>query len=172
MIAPLPLDGAPASPENRCVIELRHAASAGEVEAVRALFREYHRWVDEPCCFAGFEQELAGLPGEYAPPSGRLLLASEAGAPAGCAALRRLDAQTGEMKRLYVRPAFRARGLGRQLAEAVIAAAREAGYARLMLDTLPKMASAIALYRALAFAPRGPYAANPTPGAVFYELRL
>lgn len=172
MIAPLPLDGAPADAENRRVIELRQAASAAEIADVRALFREYHRWVDEPCCFAGFEAELAGLPGEYAPPAGRLLLASEAGAPAGCAALRRLDARTGEMKRLYVRPAFRARGLGRRLAEAVISAAREAGYASLVLDTLPKMASAIALYRALAFAPRGPYSAQPTPGAVFFELRL
>jgi ribosomal protein S18 acetylase RimI-like enzyme len=172
MIAPPPLDGASASPENRCVIELRQAASAAEIEEVRALFREYHRWVDEPCCFAGFEQELAGLPGEYAPPSGRLFLASEAGVPAGCAALRPLDARTGEMKRLYARPAFRGRSLGRRLAEAVIAAARETGYACLVLDTLPKMTSAIALYRALAFAPRGPYSANSTPGAVFYELRL
>jgi putative acetyltransferase len=172
MIAPLPLDVAASSPENRRVIELREAASAAEIDVVRGLFREYHRWVDEPCCFASFEQELAGLPGEYAPPSGRLLLASEAGAPAGCAALRRLDARTGEMKRLYVRPAFQGRGLGRRLAQQVIAAAREACYASLMLDTLPKMTSAIALYRALAFAPRGPYAVEPTPGAVFFELRL
>ncbi|HET9734259.1 MAG TPA: GNAT family N-acetyltransferase [Burkholderiales bacterium] len=154
------------------MIELRQASSSGEIEVLRGLFREYQRWVDEPCCFASFEQELAGLPGEYAPPAGRLLLASEAGAPAGCAALRRLDAQTGEMKRLYVRPAYRGRGLGRQLAAAVIDAARETGYASLVLDTLPKMASAIALYRALAFAPRGPYSAQPTPGAIFFERRL
>lgn len=172
MIAPPPLDVAPAAPENRRVIELRQAAGAAEIEALRGLFREYQRWVDEPCCFASFEQELAGLPGDYAPPAGRLLLASEAGAPAGCAALRRLDAKTGEMKRLYVRPAFRGRGLGRRLAEDVIGAARAAGYASLVLDTLPKMTSAIALYHALAFSPRGPYAANPTPGAIFFELRL
>lgn len=172
MIAPRPLDGAPGSPENGGVIELRHAASATDIEDARALFREYHRWVDEPCCFTSFEQELTGLPGEYALPWGRLLLASEAGVPAGCAALRRLDAKTGEMKRLYVRPAFQGRGLGRRLTEAVIAAAREAGYASLMLDTLPKMSSAIALYRALAFAPRGPYSGNPTPGAIFFERRL
>jgi putative acetyltransferase len=172
MIAPPPLDGAPTSLENGRVIELRQAADAAEIDVVRGLFREYHQWVDEPCCFASFDAELAGLPGEYAPPSGRLLLATAAGVAAGCAALRRLDAGTGEMKRLYVRPEFRGRGLARRLVGQVIAAAREAGYARLLLDTLPKMTSAIALYRALAFAPRGPYAANPTPGAVFFELRL
>ena len=154
------------------MIQLRQASSPADIEAVRALFREYQRWVDEPCCFASFEQELAGLPGEYAPPAGRLFLAVEDGASAGCAALRRLDAQTGEMKRLYVRPEFRGRGLGRRLATEVIGAARAAGHARLVLDTLPKMASASALYRALGFAPRGPYGANPTPGAIFFELRL
>jgi len=172
MIAPPPLDVAASIPENRRVIELREAASAAEIEEVRGLFREYERWVDEPCCFTTFEQELARLPGDYGPPAGRLFLASEAGAAAGCAALRRLDATTGEMKRLYVRPAFRGRGLGRRLARQVIAAAREAGCKRLVLDTLPKMASAIALYGALGFSPRGPYAANPTPGAIFFELKL
>jgi GNAT superfamily N-acetyltransferase len=154
------------------MIELRQAATPAEIEAVRALFREYERWVDEPCCFASFEQELAALPGEYAPPAGRLFLAAEGGASAGCAALRRLNAHTGEMKRLYVRPEFRNRGLGRRLAAEVIAAARAAGHARLVLDTLPKMASAIALYRALGFAPRDAYSATPTPGAIFFELRL
>ena len=172
MIAPPTLDGTACAPENRRMIELRQASSPAEIEAVRGLFREYERWVDEPCCFASFEQELAALPGDYAAPGGRLFLAQEADTAAGCAALRRLDAQSGEMKRLYVRPAFQGRGLGRRLAEAVIAAAREAGCARLLLDTLPKMASAIALYRALGFAPRGPYSAQPTPGAIFFELRL
>jgi ribosomal protein S18 acetylase RimI-like enzyme len=170
--APAVLDGAPRGRENRGMLELRQATSPADIEAVRALFREYARWVDEPCCFATFAQELEALPGEYAPPAGRLFLAEEAGASAGCVALRRLDAQAGEMKRLYVRPPFRGRGLGRRLATEVIAAARQAGYARLLLDTLPKMASAIALYRALGFAPRGPYSAAPTPGAVFFELRL
>ena len=172
MIAPLSLDGAAASLQNGCVIELRQAASAAEIEDVRGLFREYQRWVDEPCCFPTFEQELAGLPGEYVAPAGRLFLAREACASAGCAALRRLDASAGEMKRLYVRPKFRGRGLGQRLAGQVIAAAREAGYKRLMLDTLPKMTSAIALYRALGFSPRGPYSESPTPGAIFFELRL
>jgi ribosomal protein S18 acetylase RimI-like enzyme len=172
MIAPTPLDGARRAPENRGVTQLRQAASDAEIEELRRLFREYQQWVDEPCCFATFDKELAALPGDYAPPAGRLLLAAEAGASAGCAALRRLDAERGEMKRLYVRPAFQGQGLGRRLAEAVIGAAREAGYRHLLLDTLPKMTSAIALYRALGFAPRGPYSPAPTPGAIFFELRL
>jgi ribosomal protein S18 acetylase RimI-like enzyme len=172
MIAPPPLDGASRAPQNRRMIDLRQAATAAELEAVRELFREYERWVDAPCCFASFDKELAALPAEYAPPAGRLFLAGEAGAAAGCAALRRLDATSGELKRLYVRPTFQGRGLGRRLAEEVIAAARAAGYQRLVLDTLPKMASAIALYRALGFASRGPYSPSPTPGAIFFELRL
>jgi ribosomal protein S18 acetylase RimI-like enzyme len=148
------------------------AGGPGQIEQVRALFREYERWVDEPCCFASFERELAELPGEYGAPAGRLLLALEDGAPAGCAALRRLENGAGEMKRLYVRPAYRGRGLGRQLAEVLVDAARAAGCRALVLDTLPKMAAAIALYHALGFRPRGPYAAAPTPGALFFELRL
>ena len=139
---------------------------------MRALFREYERWVDEPCCFASFERELAELPGEYGPPAGLLLLAHEDGVPAGCVALRPLDGDNCEMKRLYVRPAYRGRGLGRRLAEAVVGAARAAGCRVLLLDTLPKMTPAIALYGALGFVPRGPYAAAPTPGALFFELRL
>jgi GNAT superfamily N-acetyltransferase len=148
------------------------ACGPERIEQVRALFREYQRWVDERCCFAGFERELAELPGEYGPPAGRLLLALEDGAPAGCAALRPLAGGACEMKRLYVRPAHRGRGLGRRLAEAMVGAARAAGCRALVLDTLPKMAPAIALYGALGFQPRGPYAAAPTPGALFFELRL
>ncbi|MDH5223124.1 MAG: GNAT family N-acetyltransferase, partial [Betaproteobacteria bacterium] len=87
--------------------ELRPARTGADLDAVRALFREYQAWVAEPCCFAGFERELAELPGEYGPPGGLLLLAHEDGAPAGCAALRRLEDGTAEMKRLYVRPAYR-----------------------------------------------------------------
>jgi putative acetyltransferase len=148
------------------------AGGPARIEQVRVLFHEYERWVDEPCCFASFERELAELPGEYGPPAGRLLLALEDGAPAGCVALRRLEGGACEMKRLYVRPAYRGRGLGRQLAEALIGAARAADCRALLLDTLPKMAPAIALYGALGFLPRGPYAAAPTPGALFFELRL
>jgi GNAT superfamily N-acetyltransferase len=154
------------------VIELREAGSAVELQQLRGLFREYQRWVDEPCCFAGFEKELAGLPGDYAPPQGRLWLAFVDGAPAGCVALRPLDQGRCEMKRLYVRPAFRGLGLGKRLAQAVIEAARAGGCRTLLLDTLPKMRSAIALYAALGFAPRAAYCAQPTPGALFFERPL
>jgi len=152
--------------------EIRPAESAVDLEAVRALFREYERWVDAPCCFTGFERELAELPGEYAPPAGRLLLAWVDGTPAGCAALRPLEPGVAEMKRLYVRPAFRGRGLGRRLAEEIIAAARGAGYRALRLDSLLKMRAALAMYAGLGFSPRGPYSRDPTPGAVFYERPL
>ena len=147
-------------------------ASAVELEQLRGLFREYQRWVDEPCCFAGFEQELAGLPGDYAPPRGRLWLALVNGAPAGCVALRPLDPGHCEMKRLYVRPAFRGLGLGKRLAQAVIEAAKADGCRTLLLDTLPKMRSAIALYAALGFAARGAYSVQATPGALFFERPL
>ena len=158
--------------ENGVVGELIQAAAARDLEQVRELFREYQLWVDEPCCFTTFEGELAGLPGEYGAPSGRLFLALEDGLPAGCAALRKIDARRGEMKRLYVRPMHRGRGLGRRLATAVIEAARESGCELLLLDTLPKMASAIALYAALGFVRRGAYSPQPTPGALFFESRL
>jgi GNAT superfamily N-acetyltransferase len=154
------------------VIQLRQAATAAELEQLRELFREYRRWVDEPCCFASFEQELAGLPGEYEPPGGRLLLALAQGVPAGCVALRPFDVGRSEMKRLFVRPSFQRRGLGKQLAQAAVEAARATGCHTLLLDTLPKMASAIALYGALGFARRGAYSSQPTPDAIFFELRL
>ena len=137
-----------------------------------ALFAEYARAVDAPCCFVGLERELATLPGEYAPPAGRLLLALDALSSAGCVALRPLDAGTAEIKRLYVRPAYRGQGLGRALAEAAIAAARQTGRSRVVLDTLPSMDGAIALYRSLDFKEVAPYLAAPTPGAVCYQLRL
>ncbi len=152
-----------------------HATQATQVAAVRALFAEYARAVAAPCCFVGLERELATLPGEYAPPAGRLFLALDASGRAGCAgcvALRPLDADTAEMKRLYVRPAYRGLGLGRALAAAAIAAARQTGRSRVVLDTLPSMDAAIALYRALDFKEVAPYLAAPTPGAVCYQLRL
>jgi len=152
--------------------EILAARSPAEIESVRTLFREYEQGVAEPCCFADFERELAALPGEYVPPAGALLLARDAAGDAGCVALRRLDAGRGEMKRLYVRGDRRGSGFGRALALAAIEAARRAGYNGLMLDTLPKMTEAIALYRALGFTPTGPYSATPTPGAVFFQLNL
>ena len=147
-------------------------ASPGDIAVVRALFEEYARAVAAPACFAGYERELDLLPGEYMPPGGGLFLAWQGQEPAGCAALRRIDPETGEMKRLYVRPGFRGSGVGRALALAVISAARTSGYVRLVLDTLPLMTQAQALYRSLGFNPIGPYLACPTPGASCFELRL
>lgn len=143
------------------------------LEQVRALFCEYAASLDFNLCFQSFEQELASLPGKYAPPSGRLYLALIDGAPAGCAALRALPDGTGELKRLYIRPAYRGQGLGRLLSERIIAEARAIGYPALRLDTIEtQMPQATALYRALGFTPIAPYYENPVPGALFMELKL
>ncbi|MGH8676146.1 MAG: GNAT family N-acetyltransferase, partial [Burkholderiales bacterium] len=115
---------------------------------------------------------VATLPGEYALPAGRLFLARRDRLAAGCVAMRPLDGRSGEMKRLYVREAFRGGGLGRTLSNLVIAAAREQGYERLVLDTLPQMREAIVLYRSLGFRETGPYSASPTPGALYFQLRF
>jgi ribosomal protein S18 acetylase RimI-like enzyme len=143
---------------------LAEATAPADVAQVRELFAEYARIVDQPCCFVDFERELATLPGDY-----KLFLAEGA---AGCVALRYLDRDTAEMKRLYVRATHRGQGLGRALAEAAIGAARKAGCTRIVLDTLPTMRAAQALYRTLAFRPIAPYLKNPTPGALCFELRL
>jgi GNAT superfamily N-acetyltransferase len=151
---------------------IRPASGADDVELARELMREYGLATNIDLEFQGFAAELAGLPGDYAPPGGRLLLAFVEGRPAGCAALRPFAPGVGEMKRLYVRPAFRGTGLGQRLAEAILAEAGQAGYARLRLDTLPDMGSAIALYRRLGFRPIAPYRANPVAGAMFFEREL
>ena len=148
------------------------AATPRDIADVRTLFGEYAALVAEALCFQNFDAELAALPGEYAPPGGVLLIAREGDAPAGCVALRRLDAGTGEMKRMYVREAYRGSGLGRRLAVAVIEEARKRGYMRVLLDTLPKLAPAIALYRDLGFRETAPYLASPTPGALCFGLKL
>jgi ribosomal protein S18 acetylase RimI-like enzyme len=147
---------------------LREASTAADVESVRRLFAEYARAVDEPCCFAGFERELAELRALYRV----LILAEEDGAPIGCVGVREIDVRTAEMKRLYVKPRCRDRGVGRRLAEAAIAAARDAGYERIVLDSLQKMHAALALYRKLEFRAVPPYLAEPTPGASCFELRF
>jgi putative acetyltransferase len=154
------------------VLKIVQATAAQDLEDVHMLFGEYSGLVAEALCFQNFDEELAALPGEYAPPGGVLLIARDGKAPAGCVALRQLDAETGEMKRMYVRAQYRGTGLGRGLAAAIIEEARKRKFARVVLDTLPKLAPAIALYRDLGFRESGPYLASPTPGALCFELKL
>jgi len=142
------------------------------VAACRALFVEYQRGLGVSLCFQGFDAELAALPGDYAPPRGRLLLALAGDKPAGCAALRPLFHLDAEMKRLYVRPSFRGGGLGRLLAVAIVAAARDIGYETLKLDTLPKMKAAQRMYESLGFRDTAPYNDNPVSGVRFLALDL
>ena len=151
---------------------LAEAIDAQSIEACRGLFREYEQGLGVSLCFQGFEQELASLPGSYARPRGRLLLARIAGEPAACAALRPLGERDGEMKRLYVRPAYRGMGLGRMLAECVIDEARAIGYTTLKLDTLPAMKEAQQMYAELGFIDVAPYNDNPVAGTRFMSLDL
>ena len=149
------------------------AESTEQFEEVRALWREYARWLEVDLCFQDFEQELAQLPGRYAPPEGRLLLALSDERLAGCAALRKIGEGTCEMKRLYVRPEFRGQGIGRRLTTRLIEAAREIGYARMRLDTLPaKMQEAVKVYRSMGFTEIEPYYHNPIAGSLYMELVL
>ncbi len=148
------------------------AITVDDVLTVRGLFEEYAASLGVDLCFQGFAEELAGLPGDYAPPRGRLLLALHDGRTAGCVALRPLEPTVCEMKRLYVRPAFRTHGIGRVLIDRIVQAARQAGYRHMRLDTLPSMAAAQALYRRLGFQEIAPYRRNPIEGAVFLELQL
>jgi ribosomal protein S18 acetylase RimI-like enzyme len=154
------------------MLEIRPATSAEEIETARTLFREYAAGLDVDLSFQNFDEELATLPGGYTPPDGRLLLAWDGAAAAGCVALRRFADRVGEMKRLYLRPEWRGTGLGRALAEASIAEARAAGYTTLRLDTLPTMTTAQRLYRSLGFREIAAYRANPVHGASYLELSL
>jgi putative acetyltransferase len=149
------------------------ATTDEHIEAARTLFEEYAASLGFSLCFQNFDQELKNLPGDYAPPAGRLLLAVENDDLAGCIALRQLGDGVCEMKRLFVRPTHRATGLGRILAESLIDEARKLGYTQMRLDTIPgKMDKAIALYQSIGFVEIEPYCQNPVEGAKFMELKL
>ncbi|MEZ5844192.1 MAG: GNAT family N-acetyltransferase [Hyphomicrobiaceae bacterium] len=155
-------------------IRITPAASADDLADVATLFRAYADSLDVDLCFQGFEAELAGLPGKYAPSEGgALLVARRVDSEAiGCVALRRIDRAVGEMKRLYVSPEGRGSGLGRRLADAICDEARRLGYAEIRLDSLPSMTTAIAMYRTMGFQAIAPYYDTPVAGTAFLGLRL
>jgi putative acetyltransferase len=148
------------------------AIDGPHIVLVRGLIEEYAESIGYDLCFQGFDNEMATLPGDYRRPRGRLLLALDGSEPAGCVALRPLEPEVCEMKRLYVRPSYRGTGLGHQLAERIVEEGRAAGYTRMRLDTLVTMRRARALYTELGFVTIPPYRPNPLPGAEFLELDL
>jgi putative acetyltransferase len=154
------------------MLEIIQAKTPAQIEDARRLFREYAASLGIDLCFQGFDAELAGLPGAYAPPRGRLLLAGDGQQLLGCVALRPQEGNACEMKRLYVRNEARGRGVGLALAQVVIGEARALGYDHMRLDTLPTMADAIRLYRALGFHDIPAYYRNPIEGALYLELAL
>ncbi len=152
---------------------LAQAESPAQIAQARELFLEYAQSLGFSLCFQNFDKELASLPGDYAPPEGRLLLAEYEGQLAGCVALHKLEPSICEMKRLYLRPQFRGKGLGRALAERIIAEARQIGYSQMRLDTVePVMKDAVAMYRRLGFHEIAPYCDNPIAGALYMERSL
>ena len=151
---------------------VRVASPEDDIGTVRALFLEYGESLDFDLCFQGFDRELEELPGEYAAPRGRILIAEEEGRTVGCVALRDLGEGVCEMKRLYVRPDFRRNGSGRELAEEIVAIAMQEGYRKMRLDTLASMKAAITLYTAMGFSEIESYRFNPVCGAVCLELNL
>jgi ribosomal protein S18 acetylase RimI-like enzyme len=154
-------------------LSIQQAKTPPEIAQARELFLEYAQSLGFSLCFQDFDQELAGLPGDYSPPEGRLLLAHVEAELAGCVALHKLQPEICEMKRLYLRPKFRGRGLGRILANAIIAEARTIGYKFMRLDTVePAMKDAVALYRKLGFCEIAPYRVNPMPDTLYMELKL
>lgn len=173
-----PMDQAPAWLKAALVrwkaegLRIAEAEYAGQMDLARMLFREYAASLGFDLGFQGFEEELAALPGRYAPPEGRLFLATYQGLNAGCAALRKLEPGVCEMKRMYVRPGFRGLRIGRTLGERLLAEARLAGYARMRLDTIASMREARALYASLGFQEIAPYTYNPIPDAVYMECAL
>ena len=152
---------------------LTQAETDLDIAQARTLFKQYEASLGISLCFQNFDHEVANLPGDYAPPSGRLLLARVGDDLAGCVALRRMDADACEMKRLYLRPEFRGTGLGGKMVDAILAEARQIGYSKMRLDTLPgRMDSAIKLYRSIGFQEISPYYNNPAGEALFMELDL
>jgi putative acetyltransferase len=149
------------------------ASSPEEIAQARELFLEYAASLGFSLCFQNFDAELAGLPGDYAAPDGRLLLAKYDGQLAGCGALHRLTADVCEMKRLYLRPQLRGKGIGQTIAERLIGEARSIGYKRMRLDTVgPVMKDAVAMYRKLGFKEIAAYRENPMAGTLYMELEL
>lgn len=154
-------------------VRIRQAATAADTEEARRLFRAYARFLEIDLCFQGFEEELAGLPGAYAPPAGRLLLAEVGDDVVGCVALRPLSPQMCEMKRMWVEPGFAGRGIGRALAERIVAEARAIGYRAMRLDTFPeRLRAAQHLYHTIGFVEVPDYYHNPHEGVRMYELDL
>jgi ribosomal protein S18 acetylase RimI-like enzyme len=153
-------------------VTIRAARLPDEVPAVRALFEEYAAGLGVSLCFQNFDAELAGLPGSYAPPAGRLLVAEAGGEVVGCVALRPHKPGICELKRLYVRQAYRGKGLGRRLLEALLAEAVAAGYREAVFDTIESMKEALALYRTFAFEPTEPYGCHPVAGSLCFRKVL
>jgi ribosomal protein S18 acetylase RimI-like enzyme len=155
------------------VLTFTQVSFAEQIAQARELFLEYAESLGFSLCFQNFEKELAELPGGYAAPEGRLLLAEYDGLLAGCVALHKLESNVCEMKRLYLRPQMRGNGLGRALAERIIGEARQVGYSKMRLDTVePVMKDAVAMYRKLGFREIAPYCSNPMNGAIYMELNL
>src|SRR3954469_22819548 len=151
---------------------VKDANVPGDIPTVRALFREYQEAIGVSLCFQDFEAELAGLPGAYSSPAGCLLLAWKGGTPIGCVAVRPIEPGICELKRLYIRPGYRGRGLGRELAVAAIERSTAAGHRKMRLDTLSAMVEAQGLYRSLGFTEIAPYNHHPLAGTLFMELGL
>jgi putative acetyltransferase len=153
-------------------MQIISAESPEQVAMIRTLFEEYAAFLAVDLCFQGFTEELNGLPGRYAPPSGALRLAMYDGQAAGCVAIRGLSADSCEMKRLYVRPAYRGMGIGRELTREIIVTARRIGYRVMRLDTLERLIEAMTLYRSFGFNITSPYYTNPLENVVYWELTL
>jgi ribosomal protein S18 acetylase RimI-like enzyme len=154
------------------MLTIRLASGAADLAEVRALFEEYAAWLGVDLGYQRFAEELASLPGAYVPPTGALLLAADGERVIGCVAMRALDSETCEMKRLFVRAAGRGTGAGRALVEAILAAGRAAGYRRMRLDTMERMQAAIALYRSLGFREIAAYYPSPVAETHYFEREL